>query len=193
MIRDSLLKLAAREENIRKKAGLALVRDDFGDPVMGNPNGKITVYEFSDYNCSYCKRIFTSLQTIISNHSDVRLVIKEFPILSQSSVLAAKAGIAVAIQNKFNDFHIAMMTHRGKITEDVVMGFAKQTGANYERLITDMNSPKTIEILERTRKAASALGINGTPALVIGKNVVSGAVGIEEIMQLITDENDKNS
>ena len=114
VVRDTLIALAAREEAERKQAGLAKVRDDLGDPVMGNPNGTITLYEFSDYNCGYCKRLFEPIQQLLRDNSDVQLVIKEFPILSQSSLVAAKAAIAAEMQDKFGAYHIAMMTYRGR-------------------------------------------------------------------------------
>ena len=78
VLRDALISLAAREEAERKQTGLAKVRDDMGDPVMGNPNGKITLYEFSDYNCGYCKRVFKPIRQLLYDNPDVRLVIKEF-------------------------------------------------------------------------------------------------------------------
>ena len=109
VLRDALVSLAAREEAERVQAGIMLVRNDAGDPVMGNPNGSLTVYEFSDYNCGYCKRMFAPIMQMLAANGDVRLVVKEFPILSQSSVTAAKAGIAAQKQGKFKSFHTEMM------------------------------------------------------------------------------------
>ena len=142
VVRDTLIALAAREEAERKQTGLAKVRDDMGDPVMGNPNGKITLYEFSDYNCGYCKRVFEPIQQLLRDNSDVRLVIKEFPILSQSSLVAAKAAIAAEMQGKFSAYHIAMMTYRGQITDDVVLRLAGQAGVDEKQLKIDMEGPK---------------------------------------------------
>jgi protein-disulfide isomerase len=191
VVRDALIGLAAREEAERKQAGFAKVRDDVGDPVMGNPNGKITLYEFSDYNCGYCKRVFEPIQLLLRDNPDVRLVIKEFPILSQSSLVAAKAAIAAEIQGKFSAYHIAMMTYRGQITESVVMRLAAQAGVNEKQLKVDMESPKTAAIIQRTREAAAALEINGTPGLVVGNTVVPGAIGLDELIKLITEERNK--
>ncbi|MEC7209073.1 MAG: DsbA family protein, partial [Pseudomonadota bacterium] len=183
--------LAAREEAERKQTGLAKVRDDRGDPVMGNANGAITLYEFSDYNCGYCKRVFEPIQQLLRDNPDVRLVIKEFPILSQSSLVAAKAAIATEIQGKFDEYHIAMMTYRGQITDAVVMRMAAQAGVNIEQLKSDMESPITMAIIQRTREAAAALEINGTPGLVVGDTVVPGAIGLDELVKLITEERNK--
>ena len=191
IVRDTLIALAAREEAERKQTGLAKVRDDQGDPVMGNANGTITLYEFSDYNCGYCKRVFEPIQQLVRDNPDVRLVIKEFPILSQSSLVAAKAAIAAEMQGKFGDYHIAMMTYRGKITDAVVMRMAAQAGVDIEQLKSDMESPKTMAIIQRTREAAAALEINGTPGLVVGDTVVPGAIGLDELVKLIAEERNK--
>ena len=191
VVRDALIALAAREEAERKKSGLAKVRDDLGDPVMGNPDGKITLYEFSDYNCGYCKRVFQPIQQLLRENPDVRLVIKEFPILSQSSLVAAKAAIAAQMQGKFGAYHIALMTYRGQITNDVVIRLATEAGVNKKQLKLDMESRKTEAIIQRTREAATALGINGTPGLVIGNKVVTGAIGLNELIKLIAEERNK--
>ena len=191
IVRDTLIALAAREEAERKQTGLARVRDDQGDPVMGNANGTFTLYEFSDYNCGYCKRVFEPIQQLVRDNPDVRLVIKEFPILSQSSVVAAKAAIAAEMQGKFGDYHIAMMTYRGQITDAVVMRMAAQSGVDIEQLKSDMESPKTMAIIQRTREAAAALEINGTPGLVVGDTVVPGAIGLDELVKLISEERNK--
>lgn len=190
-LRDSLLLLAAREEAERKKAGLALLQNDLGDPTMGNPDGDISLYEFSDYNCGYCKRIFGSIQQLLRDNPDVKLVIKEFPILSQSSVFAAKAAIAAEIQGKFDDYHIGMMTYRGQITNAVVMQVAQNAGLDKAQLKRDLESPETAAIIERTRAAATALAINGTPALIVGDNIVPGAISLDELRTLIANERSK--
>ena len=191
VVRDALIALAAREEAELKQTGLAKMRDDLGDPVMGNPNGNLTLYEFSDYNCGYCKRIFEPIQQLLRGNPDVRLVIKEFPILSPSSLVAAKAAIAAEMQGKFGAYHIAMMTYRGQITDDVVMRLAAQAGVDEKQLKVDMESQKTAAIIQRTREAATALKINGTPGLVIGNTVVPGAIGLDELIKLIAEERNK--
>jgi protein-disulfide isomerase len=191
VVRDTLIALAAREAAERKQNGLDKVRDDQGDPIMGNASGSITLYEFSDYNCGYCKRVFEPIQQLLRDNTDVRLVIKEFPILSQSSLVAAKAAIASEKQGKFVDYHIAMMTYRGQITNEVVMRLAEQAGADVEQLKLDMESPKTMAIIKRTRDAAAALEIKGTPGLVVGDTVVPGAIGLDELVELIAEERNK--
>ena len=188
VLRDALMSLAAREEAERLQAGIMAVRNDGGDPVMGNPKGSLAVYEFSDYNCSYCKRMFATIMQMLAANSDVRMVIKEFPILSQSSVTAAKAGIAAKKQGKFKSFHAEMMTYRGQVNDTSIMQAAGEAGLDLAQLKQDMNSPKTTAIITRTRSAAAALSINGTPGLVIGGTVIPGAISIEELQTVIDKE-----
>jgi len=185
IVRDTLIALAAREEAERKQTGLAKVRDDQGDPVMGNANGTITLYEFSDYNCGYCKRIFNDLQAVLAEQPDVRLVVKEFPILAETSVLAAKAAIAAHRQGKFRQFHISMMTWRGKIDGDAIDAAVQKAGLDKNRLRKDMEDELTAAILSKTRAAAAALEVRGTPALIIGETVIPGAISKNEILDLI--------
>ena len=94
VVRDALMELAAKEKQAILTAGLTKLRRDDGDPIMGNVNGSLVIYEFSDYNCGYCKRMFPTIQQLLANNDDIRLVVKEFPILSQSSLIAARAGVA---------------------------------------------------------------------------------------------------
>ena len=188
VLRDALVSLSTREEAERVQAGIMVVRNDGGDPVMGNPNGSLTIYEFSDYNCGYCKRMFSTIMQILVANDDVRIVIKEFPILSKSSVTAAKAGIAAQKQGKFKSFHTEMMTYRGQVNDASIMQAADDAGLNLAQLKQDMDSPETTAIITRTRSAAAALSINGTPGLVIGDTVIPGAIGIEELQTVINKE-----
>ena len=191
IIRDALVSLAEREEQDQRKKGLAKVQVTEGDPIMGNPDGKLTIYTFSDYNCGYCKRMLKTLQTLIAKNADLRLVIKEFPILNQLSVTAAKAGIAAQRQNKFESFHIGMMNYRGQVTQQSIMNVAKEANIDLDQLRQDMNAFSTTKIIDRTRDAALALGINGTPGFVIGNTILPGLVDIKRLQALIENERKK--
>ncbi len=185
IIRDVLTELALTEQAERQRAAFSLVRQDAGDPEIGPSNAAITIYEFSDYNCGYCKRIFTDLQAVLADQPDVRLVVKEFPILAETSVLAAKAAIAAQRQGKFEQFHIALMTWRGRIDEVAIDAAGRKAGLDSKRLRADMEDDLTAAIINRTKAAAAALEIRGTPALVIGQTVIPGAIGKNEILDLI--------
>ena len=193
VLRDALLGLAVREEELRIKTGIKKVQLDEGDPTMGNENGSIIVYEFSDYNCGYCKRMFAPIQQLLGNNDDIRMVIKEFPILSESSLTAARAGIAAQKQGKFPSFHSKMMMYRGQVSDASIMTAANNSGLDLDQLQQDMNSPATTAIIERTRTGAAALNLNGTPAFVIGETVISGAVSIDELQSVIDRERVKQN
>ena len=185
IIRDVLTKLAMTEQAERKRAALALLKNDDGDPEFGPSDAAITIYEFSDYNCGYCKRIFIDLQAVLAEQPDVRLVVKEFPILAETSVLAAKAAIAAQRQGKFRQFHIAMMNWRGRIDAEAIDSAGEEAGLDDKRLLKDMDDEVTAAILSRTRAAAAALEVRGTPALIIGETVIPGAISKDEILNLI--------
>ena len=109
VVREALVGLAEREAAERQLQAMAILRDDAGDPFLGNPDASMVIYEFSDYNCGYCKRVFQPLPDLIASDGDIKVVIKEFPILSQSSVLAAQAGIAAQAQDVFPAFHLSLI------------------------------------------------------------------------------------
>jgi len=188
VVREALLALAEREDAARREQAMFILKSDDGDPFIGNPDASFVIYEFSDYNCGYCKRVFKPLQDLIAEDGDIKLVIKEFPILSESSLLAAQAGIAAQAQGVFEDFHIAMMTSRGAISMDSILAAAESAGADLGRLQTDMKGPAVEAIIARTRAAAQQLEISGTPGLVIGRQVIPGAISLDQMRDIIAAE-----
>jgi len=187
-IRDALDKLANREAIQQKQLALALVHMDEQDPVMGNAEGDITIYEFSDYNCGYCKRLFSTLQSIIEEDGNIRLVIKEFPILAESSYTAARTALALNKQGKYARFHIELMRLKGRMDDQLITKIAANTGANMAQLSLDAQSPEVIGLLQANKRAAQALEIQGTPALIIGETIVPGAISKAEILALINQQ-----
>ena len=192
VLRDALMRLAQREADEARNAALNLLYMDEGDPVLGNPDGDIVIYEFTDYNCGYCKRVFGPIQQVLAEDGNIRFVVKEFPILSQTSLFAAQAGIAAAAQGVFADYHANMMTSRSAVSIESIMQAAGDAGADIEQLQMDMNSDAVNAIINRTRQAASRLEISGTPGLVIGKTVVPGAISAAELKNLIATERASN-
>lgn len=194
LLRDVLTRLAEAEALAAEQAAMDLVRDDRGDPFIGAENPSLIIYEFSDYNCGYCKRVFPDLMAILDDDPSLRLVLKEFPILAESSVMGARAAIAAQRQQKFPAFHAEMMGWRGRLDADAINRMASSVGLDIAQLQRDMQDPVTDLILNRTRQAAAALDLRGTPALVIGNNIVPGAISRDEILNLIKQaQADKNS
>lgn len=149
------------------------------DLVLGNPEGRISVVEFFDYNCGYCKRAIPEVAKLIESDKDVRVVIKEFPILGQGSVFAAKAALASRAQGKYVEFHHALTAIEGVKDEVSVMQAAEQVGLDIEKLKTDMEAEAVLEVIRRNYGLAEALSINGTPSFIIGDSLEPGFVSFD--------------
>ncbi|HEX6143022.1 MAG TPA: DsbA family protein [Geminicoccaceae bacterium] len=157
----------------------ALERDP-NSPVGGNPEGDVTVVEFFDYRCPYCKRVAPDVERLIDRDPGVRVVYKEWPILGSESVFAARAALAAREQDRYLDFHDRVMSLE-EVTEASVMGVADDLGLDVEQLRDDMAAPEVDAHIRQTAQLAQALGISGTPAFVIGDQVVPGAAGYEAL------------
>ena len=153
--------------------------------TLGNPKGDVTMVEFFDYNCGYCKRAMGDMLELMKADPNLRVVLKEFPVLGESSVQAAQVAIALNMQDKggkkYLDFHQKLLNTRGGVDKAKAMAAAKDAGADMARLEKDMASPEIKTTLEETFRLAEPLGLNGTPSYVIGENVVIGAVGLSEL------------
>jgi protein-disulfide isomerase len=182
------------EEELRK-GGLARYADqvfrDKGDFVAGNPKGNVTMVEFFDYNCGWCKKGLPEVLSLLESDKELRFVLKEFPIFGEDSEYAAKAAIAAGAQGKYWELHVAMLSHEGKIVKSTVDELAAAQGLDMERLRKDMDSPATAELLNRNRELASALAINGTPAFVIDDKVVPGYLPQNELAASIGETREK--
>lgn len=154
--------------------------------VLGNPNGDVTLVEFSDYNCGFCKRFHPNLTALISEDQGVRIVVKEFPILSKSSLDAARAALAAGMQGKYKDFHDSLMTSRQKITKTLLEGIAKKLELDMKRWHKDQSSPEVQAEIAQNTKLARDIGITGTPSFIIGSEFVRGLVSLETLQNLVT-------
>ena len=150
--------------------------NDASDPFMGNPDGDVVMVEFFDYNCGYCKRAAPDLFKVVNEDSNVKLVFKELPILSASSTTAAQAALASQIQGKYQEFHTMLIQYQGRINDDIVYRVAEQVGLDVAKLKEDMRSEAVAKKLRDTAQLATSLGVNGTPAFVIGDQFMPGAV-----------------
>ena len=149
--------------------------------TVGNAAGDVTLVEFFDYNCGYCKRALIDLTTIMKDDSKLRVVLKEFPVLGPGSIDAAKVAVAVRMQDKgkkYFDFHQRLLNGRGQADKARALQAAKEAGFDVVRIEKDMTSDEVKVSLEESLKLAEALGMNGTPSYVIGNDVVVGAVGL---------------
>jgi protein-disulfide isomerase len=154
-------------------------------PVAGNPNGDVTIVEFFDYRCPYCKEVEPSLEALLREDGKIRIVYKEFPILGKDSVTATRVALAALKQGKYDAFHAAMMATKGHIDEQVVMQVAKTAGLDLDRVKKDMQGQDVDDIIKRNYDLAQSLEIRGTPAFIIGGELVPGAVDIAALKEKI--------
>jgi protein-disulfide isomerase len=141
------------------------------DLVLGNPSGKVTLVAFLDYNCGYCQRAIPELHKLIRSDNDVRVVVKEFPILGPDSMFAAKAAIASAKQGKYAEFHDALTAKRGIKNKARVLAAAENVGLDVARLQTDMEDPVVADVISRNHAIAKSLSIDGTPTFIIDQTI----------------------
>ncbi|CAO3414876.1 DsbA family protein [Azospirillum endophyticum] len=154
------------------------------DVVIGNPQGDVTVVEFFDYQCGYCKAVQADTQSLIKGDPKLRFVLKEFPILGPASVIASKAALASRGQGKYVEFHNALMAQRGQLDEAVIMRLAKSVGLDIDRLKKDMESPDVLKVIAANQTLAEKLNIHGTPAFVFGDELVPGAIKLDDMKRL---------
>jgi protein-disulfide isomerase len=199
---DVLLEaLRAAEEKLKSEAGdqakQALVArrseifDDPETPVGGNPKGDVTLVEFFDYRCPYCKQVQPRLQELLASDPELRIAYKEFPILGPVSVTAARGALAAHRQGKYEAFHDAMMAASGQITEDTVYQVAKTVGLDVDRLKRDMAASQIEAALKANQALADALDIRGTPGFVIGDHIVPGAIELASLKELVAGARSK--
>src|SRR5271166_1366420 len=168
----------------------ATIFDSPRQVTLGNTQGDVTFVEFFDYNCGYCKRAMADMLDLLKNDPKLKVVLKEFPVLSEGSVEAAKVAVAARMQDptgkKYLDFHQKLLGGRGLADKARAMAAAKDAGFDMARLEKDMASPEAKATIEENFKLAEAMGMNGTPSYVIGKQVVIGAVGLDGLKEKIS-------
>jgi protein-disulfide isomerase len=192
ILRDAILALqqddqrreaAARVEAIR--AERAALLHDPADPVRGNPAGDVTIVEFFDVRCSFCRRLHPELEALIAADRGVRVVMKDLPIFGAQSVWAARALLAAHRQGGYARLQDALLRLRGEATEAAIQAEARRIGLDWQRLRRDMEDPAIMARIEANVALAQRLGISGTPALIIGDTLVPGAVDQRRLAALV--------
>jgi protein-disulfide isomerase len=193
VVYQALQELQKRQEAAkaeRQKQAVADHREQLlngqGDPVAGNPDGDVTVVEFFDYQCTYCRRVMPSLQAQLSEDKKLRVVFKDFPILGEDSVTAARAALAARKQGRYVPFHFALMS-ASDLSLDGIMAVARSVGLDTQRLAADMNAPEIEAQIQANYTLARTLGIEGTPAFVIGDELIPGALDKTRLAELIDE------
>ncbi|MDP9196853.1 MAG: DsbA family protein [Pseudomonadota bacterium] len=157
-------------------------------PVAGNPDGDITVVEYFDYQCGYCKAVAPGIRQLLKDDPQVRFVFKEFPVLGENSRHAAKAALAAHRQGKYQEFHTALMSEKGPVDAEKIRTVARNVGLDVPKLERDMESPDVAAEIDRNRSLAPQMTIMGTPGFIVGNQIISGALPLDDLKKVIADQ-----
>jgi len=157
-------------------------------PVAGNKKGDVTIVEFFDYTCGYCKVVQKNTKELLKKDGKLRIVFKEYPILGTTSMNASKAALASVKQGKYLAFHEALMDAKGRLTEKNISRTAEDIGLDIDKLKKDMESKEVKDALEANRKLGKKIGARGTPSFVIGDKLYPGALPVDQMKELIAKE-----
>ena len=195
LIQEAMVELERRNAIAQAEAQRSAVTAEMArliDPktsaIVGNPQGDVTIIEFMDYNCGFCKRALEDVRVLAKDDPKLKVVIKDFPILGPDSVEASRVAVAAMTQltgPKYFEFHNKLMATKGRINGAKALEVAKESGADVERLKKDMESAQTKAVIEDTVALGDRLGLTGTPAFILGDEVVFGAVGVPALKQKI--------
>ena len=186
------VQIIERREQERQAAAAAsvlsenrdLLENDPNAPVLGNPEGDVTVVEFFDYNCPYCRRVKPHIEALLDEDPNVKLVYREWPILGDGSVFAARAALAAREQGKYEEFHWALMGMQGRAEEASVIQVAQEIGLDIAQLRRDMQAPEIDAHIAASMEMSRQLGFNGTPSFVIGDALVPGVIEADQMIRL---------
>lgn len=191
VLREAINELEKRqkaEETAQRETAIETVRSQIFDSkhqvVIGNPEGKITLVEFFDYNCGYCKKVLGDISKLAKENPDLRIVLRDFPVLGQGSVEAAQVAMATAKQlqgEKFWGFHQKLLGGRSQAGKEQALAAARDAGVDMGKLEKDMKSPDIRAGYEEVMQVADKLALTGTPSWVVGKEVIVGAIGYAEL------------
>lgn len=196
IIEEALIALEEKrreEQAAQQQAAIAELKDQIFDSphqaVLGNPQGEVTLVEFFDYNCGYCRRALNDMLALMESNADLRMVMKEFPILSQGSLEAARISIAVneLAPDKYLEFHRDMFARPGEADRQKALTVARGLGLDPAELETAAARPEVDEALAEVRSLAAALGVNGTPSYVVRGETVFGAVGFDRLQEKVVE------
>ncbi|HWA19680.1 MAG TPA: DsbA family protein [Devosia sp.] len=171
------------------QANFSEIYSDPSNVVLGNPQGDVTLVEMFDYNCGYCRGALPDMATLLAEDPNLRVILKEFPILSQGSVEAARVAVLVNADPSINywDFHQQLFTSRGQVTGETALSVAEQMGMNRTSLMLNMEGGTASDAINRSYDLARALNVSGTPTYIIGDELIPGAIGIDRLRERIAN------
>ncbi len=188
---ENLQNYYATEEAKRQRQSLLDNADELyksaSDFALGPKNASVTIVEFFDYNCGYCKQVFPSLMKVVEENDDVRVVFKEFPILNETSRIAASYALALDEQLKFLTYHSKLMSSRSSLNPALLERTLREIGADVEAVKSRAADAAISQTIDRTQALAHALGINGTPAFVINDEIHPGALSEDRLREIVAE------
>ena len=187
MIEKALQNLNSKRSKKNFEIALTELRK-IPNPKLSSSDSDVTIYEFFDYNCGYCKSVVKNIFNIHKKDKNVEIVFVEYPILSNSSLSAAIASLAARNQKKYFEFHRKLMTHAGKIDDKLLLSFAKDLKIDIGKLKSDYSNEKLMLIINKNREVANKLNLRGTPAFIIGNKIYPGAMSEKDIEKAIALE-----
>ena len=180
-----------QRERERAASGANTVRlqleQDSNSPNLGNPDGDVTVIEFFDYNCPYCRKAGQTVQELLASDANVRVIYREWPILGADSVFASRAALAARAQGKYEEFHWALMNGEGRASEASILKLARHLDLDVEKLQADMTSPAVEAHIAQSSALARTLGFTGTPAFIVGDRTAPGMLSTDEITAMVAE------
>lgn len=195
VLQEAIAELEHRQQDAQKTAqsdalkseSSALLTSPHGSEV-GNPSGNVTLVEFFDYNCGFCKKALSDIRTLEKSDPKLRIVLKDFPVLGPDSLEASKVALAVKQQisgDKLFDYHTRLLNTHGRVNGDKAVSLARDMGLDMARLQRDMAGPDVKAALQENAALGEKLGLTGTPTFIVGDEVISGAVGLDPLRQAI--------
>lgn len=194
IIADAMNELRAKQEREMQeqaKAKLDEYKDFFQSadvPVVGNPDGDVTVVEFFDYNCGYCKKALPDVQALLEADDNVRIVLMDMPILGPSSLTVSKYALAAKKQDKYFEYHTALMEFQGSKDEAALKKIAEDIGLDAEKLAEDAQDPAIQDMINENVSIAQEIGIRGTPGFIVGDELYRGYIGEAALIQSVKDQ-----
>jgi protein-disulfide isomerase len=187
VIQEAIVELERRQTEAQKTAQTTAIREtkdallnSVHGNIVGNPSGDVTLVEFFDYNCGYCKQALADVQSLMKGDPKLKVVLKDLPVLGPDSLEASKVALAVKAQlsgDKLFEYHTRLLATRGRIGGERAVSLAREMGLDLARLQKDASGPEVAAALDENRRLAEKLSINGTPAFIIGEEVIPGAIG----------------
>jgi protein-disulfide isomerase len=197
VIQEAIAELERRSQEAQKAAQAEALRSERDklvnsprDYVIGDPQGDITLIEFLDYNCPYCRKAVGDVKALIKADPKLRVVLKEFPVLGPDSVEASRVALAARPQlrgGKLFEYHTKLMETQGRVNGERAKSVARDVGLDMARLEKDLASSEINAALQENMALADKLGLTGTPAFIVGEEIIPGAVGVEPLRQLIAE------